>query len=101
MPHESEQGEAYESAKVIPNLRDVRIQANSSRVSVQCIPVLVDLVIEHTNRAPEGWVLSIAIDSLLVCLIRFGILLLRHVASAKQVPTLSILVVCIMSVFSR
>lgn len=70
----------YQSTQVVPDFRNVRVQSNSSRVSVESITVLVDLVVEHTNRAPEGGVLSVTVDGLLVCLICLGVLLLGHVA---------------------
>lgn len=38
-----------QSTKIIPNFRDVRVQTDSTRVGVQGITVLVDLVVEHTN----------------------------------------------------
>lgn len=72
---------SYQSAQVVPDLGNVWIEANGARVRVECIAVLVDLVIENSDRAPEGWVSPITIDSLLVRFVCFGILLLRHVAS--------------------
>jgi len=38
-----------QSTQVVPNLRDKGIQANSPRVCVEGIPILVDLIVEHTN----------------------------------------------------
>jgi hypothetical protein len=66
----------YQSAEIVPDLRDVRVQANSSRVRVQGISVLVDLVIQDTNGAPKSGILPIAIHGLLIGFICFGILLL-------------------------
>lgn len=83
----------YQSTQVVPDFRNVGVQSNSSRVSVESITVLVDLVVEHTNRAPEGRVLSVTVDGLLVCLICLGVLLLGHVAPTQEVPALGILVV--------
>lgn len=73
----------YQCAQVVPDFRDVRIQSNSAGISVKSIPVLVDLVVQDTDRAPEGWVAPIAINRLLVCFVRFRVFLLRHVTSAK------------------
>lgn len=81
------------SAQIIPNLADVRVQSDCSGVSIERITVLVDLVVEHSNRTPEGWVSTVSVDSLLVCFVCFGILLLRHVATTEQVPALRIVVV--------
>lgn len=83
-----------ECAKVVPNLGDEGVQTDCARVRVQGIPVLVDLVVQHTNGTPERWVSPIAIDGLLISLIRFGVLLLRHVAAPKQIPALRVVVIC-------
>jgi hypothetical protein len=83
----------YQCAKIIPYFRDVRVQANGSGICVKSIPVLVDLVVQHSDRAPEGRVLAVAIDCLLVGLVRLGILLLRHVTASQEVPALCILIV--------
>lgn len=66
----------YQSAEIVPDLRNVRVQANSPRVRVQSISVLVDLVIQDTDGAPKSGILPIAIHSLLVGFICFWILLL-------------------------
>jgi hypothetical protein len=55
---------------------------------------LVDLVVEHTNRTPESRILSVTVNGLLVRFIGFGVLLLGHITSSKEVPALRILVVC-------
>jgi len=83
-----------ECAKIIPNFRYVRVQADCARVSVESIAVLIDLVIQNTNRAPKSGVSAIAIDSLLVCLIGLWVLLLRHVATTEEVPALRVGLVC-------
>lgn len=36
-------------AKVVPDFRDVRVEADGARIRVQCITVLVDLVVKHTD----------------------------------------------------
>ena len=82
-----------QSAKVVPDFRNVGVEANSARVRVEGIAVLVDLVVEHTDRTPECRIAAIAVHSLLVGFVSLGILLLRHVASTKQVPALSIILV--------
>jgi hypothetical protein len=81
-------------SQIIPDFGDVRIQANSTGVGIQGIAILVDLIVEHTNRAPEGWVATVAVDCLLVCLVCLGVFLLRHIAAAEEVPALSIVIVC-------
>lgn len=83
-----------QSTEIIPNFRDVRVQTDSPRVGVQGITVLVDLVVEYTDRAPEGRVPSIAVDGLLVGFVGLGVLGLRHIATAKQIPTLCVSVIC-------
>jgi hypothetical protein len=79
--------------QIIPDLGDVWIQANGTRVSIKRIAVLIDLVVEDTNRAPEGGVATIAVDGLLVGFICLWVLCLRHVAATEQVPALSVVVV--------
>lgn len=79
-----------ESTEIIPHLRNVGVEPDSTRVGIKRIAVLVDLVVEHTNAAPESRVASIAVHSLLISLICFGVLLLRHVAAAEEVPALCI-----------
>lgn len=66
----------YKSAKIIPNLRDVRVQADGTRVCIESVPILVNLVIENTDRAPEGWIATVTVDGLLVCFVRLRVLLL-------------------------
>ena len=79
-----------EGAEIIPHLRNVGVEPNSTRVGIKRIAVLVDLVVEHTNAAPESGVASIAVDGLLVRLIRLRVLLLRHVAATEEVPALCV-----------
>jgi hypothetical protein len=82
-----------QSAQVIPNFRNVRVQANCTRVGIQSIAVLVDLVVKNTNRAPEGRVAAIAIDRLLVSFVRLGVFRHGHVATTEKIPTLSVIVI--------
>lgn len=65
-----------QGAKVVPDLGNVGIQTNGTRVSVKRVSVLIDLVVEHADRAPESRVPAVAINSLLVGLVRLRILLL-------------------------
>lgn len=71
-----------QSSEIVPDFGDVRIQSDSSRVRIKGISVLVDLIVKDTNRAPEGRVTTITIDSLLVSFVCLGVFLLRHVTSA-------------------
>lgn len=77
-------------AQVIPDLGNVGIQSDSTGVRVERVTVLVDLVIQHTDAAPESRVPSITVHGLLVRLVRLGVLLLRHVTATEQVPALCI-----------
>jgi hypothetical protein len=83
-----------QSAQIVPDLRDVWVQADSTRIGVERIPVLVDLVVENTNRTPEGRVASVAVNGLLVGFVGLGVFGLRHVAATQEVPTLGIVVIC-------
>lgn len=83
----------YQSSKIIPHFRNIGIQADGTGVGIKRVTVLVDLVVEHADRAPECWVPSVAVDSLLISFICLGVLGLRHVAAPKKVPALRIGVV--------
>jgi hypothetical protein len=65
-----------QGTEVVPHLRNVRVQANSSGVRVKSIAVLVDLVVQHTNTAPERRVAAVTIHGLLISFIGFGVFLL-------------------------
>jgi hypothetical protein len=80
-------------AEIIPNLRNVGVEANGARVCVKRVAVLVDLVVEDTNRAPERRVATVTVNCLLVGLVGLGVFLLRHVAPTKKVPTLGVILV--------
>lgn len=90
---------AYQSTEIIPDFRDVGVEADGARVGIEGVSVLVDLVVQDTDRAPESGVLAIAVDGLLVGFIRLGVLLLRHVTTAKQVPALCVGVIGIYRLF--
>ena len=90
MAHE----QTYQGPKVVPDFGDVRIQPNGPGICVESVAVLVDLIVEYADRAPECRVPAVAIDRLLVGFICFGELLLGHVAATEQVPALSVLIVC-------
>jgi hypothetical protein len=85
---------SYQSTQVVPDFGYVWIEANSTGVRVERVAVLVNLVIKNSDRAPEGWVSPVTIDSLLVRFVRFGVLLLRHVASTQEVPALCVVLIC-------
>ena len=80
-------------AEIIPNLRNVGVEANGARVRVKRVAVLVDLVVEDTNRAPERRVATVTVNCLLVGFVGLGVLLLRHVAPAEKVPTLGVILI--------
>lgn len=40
---------SYQCAEVIPDFRNVGIEADGARISIERISVLVDLIIEDTN----------------------------------------------------
>lgn len=84
----------YQCTKIVPNLGDVGIQTNGTRVCIKSVTVLIDLVVQNTDGAPECWVPAITINSLLVGLVRLWVFLLRHVAAAQQIPTLSVGLIC-------
>lgn len=68
--------QTYQSTQVVPDLGDVRIQAYSTGICIQRIAILVNLVVQDTNRAPECWIPAVAIYGLLIRLICLGVFLL-------------------------
>lgn len=80
----------YQSAEIIPNLGNIWVQANGSRVRIESIPILVDLVIQHTNTAPKCWIPAITVNGLLISLVCLRILLLRHIAASQEIPALCV-----------
>jgi hypothetical protein len=75
-----------QGAEIVPHLGDVGIQTDGARVGVQRIAILIDLVVEHPDGAPEGGVATVTVDRLLVGLVGFVVLLLRHVAATEEIP---------------
>jgi hypothetical protein len=43
------QSYTYQCAEVVPDFGDVGVQSNCPGVCVECITVLVDLIIKHSN----------------------------------------------------
>lgn len=85
---------AYQCSQVVPHFRNVGIEADGTRVCVEGVAVLINLVVQHADGAPECGVAPVAVNGLLVGLVRLGKLLLRHVAASEQVPALRIGLVC-------
>lgn len=63
-------------SKVVPNLTDVWIESNGARVRIERVTVLIDLVVKHTDRAPECRVPAVPVHSLLIGFVCLRILLL-------------------------
>jgi hypothetical protein len=63
-------------SQVVPDFRNIGVQADCARIGIERIAVLVDLVVQHTNAAPEGWVPAVTVYSLLISLVRLRVLLL-------------------------
>jgi hypothetical protein len=82
-----------QTSQIEPDLADVRVEADSSRVGVESITVLVNLVIQNTDRTPEGRISAISVDSLLICLVCLVVSLTGHVGPTQQVPALRIVAV--------
>lgn len=83
-----------QTAEVVPNLADVRVESDCSRVRVQGVTILVDLVVEHPDGAPEGRITAVSVDGLLVRLVRLVVLLATHKCSTEEIPTLGVGSVC-------
>lgn len=82
-----------QSTQIIPDLRDERVEADGTRISIERISILVDLVVKHTDGTPEGGISPIAVYGLLVGFVCLRILLLLHIAPAEKIPALCIRVV--------
>jgi hypothetical protein len=69
--------------EIVPHLRDVRIEPDRTRVCVEGVAILVDLVVQNSDGAPKGRVTAITINGLLIRFVRFWVFLLRHVATPE------------------
>ena len=87
------QARTHQCTEVVPNLGDIRIEADGARICIKRITILVYLVVKDTDRAPEGGIASIPVDCLLVGFVSLGELLLGHVTTTQQVPALCIFIV--------
>lgn len=81
------------TAEIVPNFADVWVEADGTGISIKSISILVDLIVQHTDGAPEGGVSSVAVHSLLISLVCFVVPLSSHESAAKKVPALSIIAV--------
>jgi hypothetical protein len=79
-----------EASKIEPDLRDIRVYSDRTRIGVKGVAELVDLEVENTDRAPKCGVAPISVHGLLIRFIGFVVFLASHVRPTKQVPTLSI-----------
>lgn len=79
-----------QASEIEPDFADVGVEPDSTRVGIQGVSVLVDLVVEHSDRAPKGGVPSIPVNRLLISLVCLVELLTSHESSAEQVPALRV-----------
>jgi hypothetical protein len=79
-----------QTSKIKPDFGDIWIDADSTRVSIESVTVLVDLKIEYTDGAPEGRITTVPVDRLLVSFVSLVVLLTSHISTTKKIPTLSI-----------
>jgi hypothetical protein len=79
-----------QASKVKTDFGDVRVDADGTRVSVEGVTVLTDLKIEYVDGAPEGRIATVPVDSLLVSLVSFVVLLTSHVGMIEKIPALCI-----------
>lgn len=86
-----------QSAEVVPDLGDVRVDPYGARVGVERVVELADGVVEDADRAPERRVLAVPVDGLLVGFVGLAVVVRRHVGPTEQVPAeriLSVWMVC-------
>ncbi|HEX9430327.1 MAG TPA: hypothetical protein VF944_08090 [Candidatus Bathyarchaeia archaeon] len=57
---------------------------------IKSVTVLVDLEIEDADRAPEGKIATIPVDSLLVGFVSLVVILTSHISPTKKIPTLDV-----------
>ena len=77
-------GITEKGAQIVPHLGDIGVDSNGSKVRVERVSKLIDLVIQNTNRAPKGRVVAVAIYSLLICFIRIVILFAEPCNSGQE-----------------
>lgn len=70
------------------------MDSNGARVGVEGVVELVDVVVKDADGAPEGGVLAIAVDGLLVSLVGLAKVARRHVGATEQVPREGVVGVC-------
>lgn len=75
-----------ERSEVEPDFSEVRVNANGAGVSVESVVELIDVVVEYSDRAPEGRVLAIPIDCLLIGLVGLAKVAGGHVGATEEVP---------------
>jgi hypothetical protein len=78
------------AAQVKPDLRNIRVDADGTGVCIKSVTKLVDLEVKNPNRTPKGGVTAIAVNRLLVGLVRLVVLLASHVRTAEEVPALGV-----------
>jgi hypothetical protein len=76
--------------QIKPDFGDIGIDADSTRISINTITILVDLEIEDADRAPEGRIATILVDSLLAGFICLVILLTSQVRSEGSTTRISV-----------
>lgn len=72
--------------EVEPHLCEVWVDPDRTRVGVERVVKLVDVVVKDTDRTPERRVLAVAVHGLLVRLVSFAEVVGRHVCSSEEVP---------------
>ena len=82
-------------AEVEPDFGEVGVDSDRARVGVEGVVELVDVVVEDADRAPEGGVLAVAVDCLLIRFVRLAKVVGRHVRAAEEVPGEGIVRICV------
>lgn len=79
-----------QTAEVEPDFGDVRVDPDGAGVGVEGVAVLVDVVVEDADAAPERRVAAVSVYGLLVCLVRLLVFLYGHEGAAEEVPALGV-----------
>lgn len=70
-------------AEIEPDFRQIRVNSNGSRIGIQGVVELIDVVIEYSNRTPEGGILAISINRPLIRFVRLIKITRRHISPSK------------------
>lgn len=75
-----------QSAQVLPDLGDERVDADCARVGVESVVILADVEVEHANAAPVCRILAVPVHGLLVSLVCLSVVMRLHERPPEYIP---------------